>query len=41
MCSVTVTGDDIPETSFPPLPEDEVFTFEIQTAEVKRSAKGG
>jgi len=32
--------NDAPETSSPPLPEDEVFTFEIQAAEVKRSGKG-
>jgi hypothetical protein len=39
MCGAKVMGDEIPETSSPPLPENEVFTFEVQAAEVKRSAK--
>jgi len=38
--SVKFTVDDIPESSFPPLPEDEVFTFEVTAGEVKRSGKG-
>lgn len=40
MPAVKFTVDDIPETGFLPLPEDEVFEFEVQAGEVKRSAKG-
>ena len=40
MPSVKFTVDDIPESTFPPLPEDEVFLFEVSAAEVKRSGKG-
>ncbi len=40
MPSAESTAEDAPEASFPPLPEDEIFSFEVQAAEVKRSAKG-
>ena len=40
MPSAESTVEDAPETSFPPLPEDEIFSFEVQAAEVKRSAQG-
>lgn len=40
MPSAKSTADDPSETSSPPLPEDEVFSFAVQAAEVTQSAKG-
>lgn len=37
--NVNFTVDDIPK-SFPPLPEDEVFTFEIVAQDVRQGPKG-
>lgn len=39
MPSVRFNVDDLPD-SFPPLPEDQVYTFEVDGAEVKQGPKG-